>query len=352
MAAGDVDNDGQMEIVLASRSTTSSYDGGTIRVYDGVTHQLEWSTVESSSKFYRIAVGQLDTDPALEIVLGGEKYSDTRLWVYDGVTHVMEWESAELSSGVPGALLVMNLDNDPVEEIVVGLSNSHVLVFNGVSSVIQWDSGSLDGSVRDLDIRDLDGNMVLDMAVLTDQSVYIIDLGTWTQKLHHALNETNKLAFNYGDKLVITNGDMVGAGELLISISSESPGSQIQAWDGENLELLWQRSLENINTKDIAAADLDGDGDEEFVIMGDIGSDWDSNHDPSLLLIGSQIFSPYWTEYQNDGYWGMINGMIFADVDSDGQKELVFGSDSLIQVNEIISSPLIIINLPIVVRSQ
>ena len=43
VAANDIDLDGQGEFVLASRSTTSGYEGGTIRVYDGLTHQVDWS---------------------------------------------------------------------------------------------------------------------------------------------------------------------------------------------------------------------------------------------------------------------------------------------------------------------
>ncbi|MDY7077226.1 MAG: VCBS repeat-containing protein [Chloroflexota bacterium] len=350
VAAGDVDNDGQVEIVVASFSTNSGYDGGTVRVYDGSTHQREWSVVVSNSYYdlYQVAIGQLDTDPALEIVVGADNWYDARLRVYDGITPTVEWESAELAGGAPAALLVMNLDTDPVEEIIVALSNNHVQVFNGASSVIQWDSGSLDGSVQDVDIGDLDGNSVLDMAVLTNQSVYIFEVGTWTQKLHQTLSD--------GKKLAIANGDLTGTGELLIVTSTgwDPTSSQLQAWDGASYELLWQRSIGNVIINDIATADLDIDGDEEFAIMGSTVSDWYSSGNPSLLLIGSQIVSSYWTEYQNNGYWGTINGMVFADVDNDSQMELVFGSSSLIHASEVISSPLVIrtTHLPIVVRSQ
>lgn len=55
---------------------------------------------------------------------------------------------------------------------------------------------------------------------------------------------------------------------------------------------------------------------------------------PSLLVIGSQS-SACNKKYQNTGYWGSINGMVFANANSDGQKELIFGSNSLIQVNKI-----------------
>ena len=44
VAAGDVDLDGREEIVMASYGSDSDYQGGTLKVYDGRTHRLEWST--------------------------------------------------------------------------------------------------------------------------------------------------------------------------------------------------------------------------------------------------------------------------------------------------------------------
>lgn len=349
VAAGDLDNDGIVEIVMASSSTTSGYEGGTIRVYDGVTHELDWSTVVSTSYYdlYEVAVGQLDSDPALEIVVGADNWYSTRLRVYDGITHAMEWESAALASGPPHSLLVMNLDADPLDEIVVGLSNRHVQVFNGASPIIQWDSGSLDDSILDLAIGDLDGDSVLDLAVLTNQSVYIFNVGTWFQKLHKSLGG--------GKHLAIVNSSPSNPGSLLITTSNlYGYDTELQAWDGVDHELLWRRTLGNdVSVNDIFTCDLEGDGDEEFVLLGDVNPDrYLPSH--SLLLVGSQITPSFWTEYENDSNWGSITGVVFADVDNDGQGELVFGSSSLIQVDEISSFPLVIRSnyLPMIAKGQ
>lgn len=349
VAAGDIDNDGQVEIVMASRSTASGYKGGTIRVYDGATHRLEWSTVVHNSYYalYQVAVGQLDSDPALEIVVGGDNWYDTRLQVYDGITHAMEWKSPVLANGAPADLFVMNLDADPVDEIVVGLSNRHVQIFNGATPVIQWDSGKLDGRIKDLAIGDLDGDSALDLAVLTNQSVYVFEVGTGDQKLHRAIKD--------GTRLAIVDGDTGNPGQLLIVTSTYNLDARLQAWDGADYALLWQRLLGNVFVNDIFSGDLDGDGYDEFVVMGHVDSNAQYNWgDQSLLFVGSQITPSYWTEYQSNSYWGSINGVVFADVDNDNQGELVFGSNSLILVNEISASPLAIRTtyLPIVMRSQ
>jgi hypothetical protein len=332
--AADVDKDGQVEIIMASFSTDLA--GGTLRIYDGQTYEPEWST-PISNEYYNIshlAVGQLDADPALEIMVAGINWYRTRVKVYDGITHAVQWTSAELADDAPRALLVMNLDADPVEEFVIGLADKRVQVFNGATPLIQWDSGTLDGNIQDVSAGDLDGDLVLELAILTDQSFYIFEAGTWTEKLHQALID--------GQALTVANGDLSGAGELLVISGSSGSGHQIQAWDGLSYELLWQRSLGIGFVNGIAATDLDGDGDQEFVVVG------------TPLLINSQISTTYWVEYQNDDSWSGMKEMAQADLDGDGQGELIFAGYACIRVGQIILSPLTIYAhyFPILMRNQ
>jgi hypothetical protein len=101
LAAGDVDLDGRNEIVMASRSTNSRYDGGTLRVYDGSTHELEWSTFAAQEIFffYQVVVGQLDADEQQEILVSGSLDYNGRLRAYDAVSQTVEWQSPSLGHG-------------------------------------------------------------------------------------------------------------------------------------------------------------------------------------------------------------------------------------------------------------
>jgi hypothetical protein len=58
---------------MASSHTDSHYMGGTLQVYDGVAHAMEWAAVAdyTTPSFNAVQVGQLDADPALEIVVFG-----------------------------------------------------------------------------------------------------------------------------------------------------------------------------------------------------------------------------------------------------------------------------------------
>ncbi len=174
VAAGDLDLDGRGEIVMASYGSDSDYQGGILKVYDGNTHRIEWSTTIDTNylKINQVAVGQLDSDPALEILISSDQWGEPRLQVYDGINKNVEWTGSNLG-GSPSGIKVMNIDGDSVDEIVVAIGDSHVQVLNGASSVIEWDSGSVDGLIQDIALGFLNGDSVLDLAILTSTKIYI-----------------------------------------------------------------------------------------------------------------------------------------------------------------------------------
>ena len=324
VAAADVDKDGRTEIIMASRSTGSGYFSGSIRVYDGATHVVKWWTLLPSEqgKIHQIAVGQLDEDAALEIVVVAETAPDAAsLLVYDGVSHEVEWQSRPMRFiNNASQVLVVNLDEDPVEEIVVGLDGFRVKVFHGATGLVQWESDALDGWIEDLAVGDLDGDSVLDMAVLTPNSLYVYEVGTWVQK-------TRRERFpGSGGQVAIANHDLQGPGELVVALGNDS--HWLQVLSGTDFRLLWEGSAGEMVT-DIVAVDLDGDGDQEWVLAG-----------PGAIR--SRAGPLYLTEYSHAIAWGPSNGVAIADVDNDGQRELIFSSQALIQVNKISTSPLTI----------
>ena len=247
VAANDIDLDGQGEFVLASRSTTSGYEGGTIRVYDGLTHQVDWSAEVSDSYYdiYSLGIGQLDADPALEILVGGDNWYDLRLQSYDGLTHSVEWTSPVLVGGYPYSLELIDLDNDAVEEIVVALGQN-LQVYHGASNIVQWDSGALDGPIQDFAVGDVDDDGIKDIAVLTDLSVYLFDSSTWAEKLHRAISG--------GELIAISEADANSDGHLVIVFSDDSSNHILQAWGGLAFPIRWQRSLGDVYLEDLVTA--------------------------------------------------------------------------------------------------
>lgn len=326
VAAGDVDNDRDGEIIMISYSTSTGYGGGMIRVFDGESHQVEWSTLVHNYpceiKYY--AVGQLDSDLPLEILVGVRPYIDTVLQSYDGKTGLLEWQSPALGGFT--ALEIKNIDGDPIEEVFVALETKNVQVYEGASTVLLWDSGILDNYVRDMAVGDLDGNGVSDLAVVTNSGVYVYEIGTWIEKLHQP--------FTNGIEIAIAEPDINGGGELLLVTSSTSAMETLQAWDGVSYTVNWNYLIGEAVITQLASVDVDQDGVREYILMGTEGISIDPK---SLLWIGSRGSPQLW-EYKNPGRWANINSMAVYDVDNDGASEFLFGSSNLIQVDEMIIS--------------
>jgi len=327
VAAGDVDNDHHGEIVLISAHTSNTHRAGMISVYDGETHQIEWSILVSQLvwEIDYFAVGQLDEDLPLEILIGGGTLYSKMLRSYDGKTGLLEWQSPEL--GWITALEIKNIDEDPIEEVFVALESKNVQVYDGASNVLLWDSGLLDGYlVQDIAVGDLDGNAVADLVVLTVENVFVYEVGTWQEKFH-------RIFFN-GVEVAIAEPDINGGGELLLATSSYTSGETLQAWDGVSYTVNWHYLIGEAAISELASVDLDQDGVQEYILMGNEGIAYDPK---SLLWIGSRSSPQVW-EYKNTGHWGTINSMAVYDVDNDGASEFLFGSSYLIQVNELFLS--------------
>ncbi len=324
----DLDNDGMVEIVITTHHTNGGFGNGEVRIYERESHQLEWSKVIDGGYFRitHLAVGQLDNDAAKEILVGGDISNRTRLQVYDGITHELEWSSAELNTISSKALQISNIDSDSIEEIIVGLGNYSVQVFNGASNILQWRSENLERTIIDLSMGNLDGNGIMDLAVLTETSLYVFETNTWTVKLQQTIE--------YGSAIEIANGDFNGKGELLVATYKyylENDKSLIQAFDGENYNLLWDHALGTARVNEIIIDDLDGNGTQEIFLTG---NETENSNDASVLWIADNNYPDFWL-YRMNKNWGDIQNLVLVDTDVDDQKDLLFSSDTLFQLNEV-----------------
>ena len=81
VALGDIDADGNVEIVSGGYYTDGTRSVAQLCVWNGATLELEnvrnwyWT---SNTIIYSVAVGNVDGDAALEIVTGGNYYDGTR----------------------------------------------------------------------------------------------------------------------------------------------------------------------------------------------------------------------------------------------------------------------------------
>lgn len=125
LAVGDVDQDGQLEIVYCDNTDLFIYNAGS----GTLEHQVFGLGGED------LAVGQADTDAALEIAIanGGQPG-----YVLDGVTRTVQWGD---NAGFGALVRFGDLDGDGRDELVAGFAWSGL-------SVYDIDTGSLAYSVQ------------------------------------------------------------------------------------------------------------------------------------------------------------------------------------------------------------
>lgn len=124
LATGDVDGDGALEIVAGMHGLTTGGTGSLVYILDAASGRIEWQSVSSVAYFTKtdsIHIGNVDSDPAPEIVVSGG-----RIRVYDVVND--EHLTSEHSDYLGLALALP--DTSGKLRIVAGAENGRVDVIS------------------------------------------------------------------------------------------------------------------------------------------------------------------------------------------------------------------------------
>jgi hypothetical protein len=103
----DLYGDGKLKIVVSTI-------GGRVLIYDLATYQLDWENLQL--RYVRIdfmAPANLDGDPQQEVVI----LADDRLFIFDGYNRNIQWSST--TPLVANYLAIGDIDDDPQLEIVL-----------------------------------------------------------------------------------------------------------------------------------------------------------------------------------------------------------------------------------------
>jgi hypothetical protein len=332
---GDLDNDGQMDIVAAS-------DGNGLRVFlgDGTG---SWTSVSShpaeSGGFGDVTVGDYDDDGNLDIFAGSpgnSANSPTGLHVYkgDGAGGFTEVTS---TSGLPTTgkwrgVAVGDVNNDGNLDLAAtnGYSTTeglHVYTGAGAGAFIDDSSGlptdeSRDSSVVLVDFSN-DGNLDIAAGGSPGVSVYLGNGGiggsmSWTES-------STGLPSERFSGINATDFDNDGSQDLVLSAYNAGSGVGARAFRNVNNGASWTSVSTGLPTSgdyiDISTGDFDNDGSMDLVTAGSYsstygihvyygdGSSWTENSD--ILPTSNQ-------------YVGNAAG----DMDGDGNLDILFGGNN------------------------
>ena len=295
-ALGDIDDDGELEVVIGVSNSLRAYDADGSELWVGGTN----GTVESSP-----AIGDLDGDGSLEIVVGdvvGKVYAFNGT---DGSPVGGSWPFATGDGITFCSPALGDLDGDGQLEIVIGSHDGNVYVLNA-DGTERWQQPTGDWVNSSPALGDINGDGNLEIVVgSNDGNVYAWDAGGntlagWPYTTGGAVYSSPALA------------DLDGDGLLEIVVGSYDNNVHVLDYEANPIATWPTGSFVQSSP---AIGDIDCDGELEVVV----GS-WD-NGVYAFNLDGTQV----------DG-WPMVTGnMVFSspaigDIDDDGNVEVVCGS--------------------------
>jgi hypothetical protein len=195
---GDIDGDGQPEMVVCAPSSEASYNGGRLLVFDSATLSLramsgylggDYGNVISDLK-----LRDIDGDGVLEIITVGGTHSGngggvTAYGFSQSNVLITKWSSVSPSQiyGFNFAE-VADLDGNGTQEIVAA-SGNYLYLYNYPATTSSWQSLNLASYVIGLLVQDIDGSGGKEIAALVNNG----DLYTFdgpTRELHNLLQAT------------------------------------------------------------------------------------------------------------------------------------------------------------------
>ena len=347
MVVGDVDNDGNMEAVVgASNGTSANVSHGCIYVFDLVTNNTDWVSVDLGIPM-AIAVENLDGDPALEIVAGfatgsfGDDQNTTmrgKVLVIDGITHVIEKQTTDL--GMIMSIDIADVDGNAQKEVLVTYfyngtfdlgtftlaSKGGLAVYDNAMNQIYNSTGW--GMCMVFAVENMDADAPVEILVQSVKTIAFvgnsdmnITVYEWIgNKAVQKANLTGANAFMV-NRWFVSDIDGDTNKEILLGESSSSSGT----YDGY-LHAFSADLVEKWTTPDIGGvealyvANIDGTGTPEILVG--VAETQDSGTYTGRMLVLDKDGTVLW----NTTDIGMVNVIKVGDVDADSKMDIIVGA--------------------------
>ncbi len=285
---------------LAAASVTFAARGFVVTP-SGLSVSQEWYWAVLGTGGSGMAAVDLEGDGTTELVVAG-----------DTCWYVLEWQGngyAQLFASLPfeqsiHRLIVAQVDSDPQQEILIGLSN-RLLVYDGLGFGLERDLTTQAPTSVELAAGDLDSDPAIEVAICEYHDPWSANQ-TWVYDLGSGSLEIPLTGYPCSD-VAIGETDGTPGRELVVANGSE-PGVVL---DGETGSVEWSHPLGFGNL--VALGDLDGDLRDEIVAA----FTWNA----IIQVWHVESHSFYWeapTTYS-------LGAVAVDDIDRNGSLEVLYG---------------------------
>lgn len=326
IAVADIDGDGTTEILaMGSNNVINIYSATDYTLKGNITIPDSGGTL--TPVYDKIEVGQADSDAALEIICVASSFYGGFV-VIDGVTEVVEWER----TGTVDTVALADVDGDGMVEIVGG--DNTIIVFDvdtqmpkaESENITYWGNLSYTAMFRDIQVADIIPGGSPEIVAIADEfsgtgRLYILDSQTMAIMLNISVSGSLQC-------MDIADVDGDGSLEIIIGEGGVNIGSltyygHVYIYDSAGTQEYASADLTKM-IDGIVVADIDNDGNMEIVLTSDNTEIWKAG-DKSTLWSGSNLIT-----------MGEDDGLELADLDGDGKLDIITRAESYSSGNRVI----------------
>lgn len=316
LVAGDVTGDGVDDLLVTFAFT----DEVLLWRGDGVGGfgPPESIAVGGGPKF--LALADLDVDGALDLVVVNADAESVSVLLGDGAG-AFSLHSTLPSGPDPTSLLLADVDGDGAHDLLVGQhsgadGSGRIMLRPGLG-----DGGfgpralySVGQEPNDLSTGDLDGDGILDVAVLCDGAVFAVGELWMLRGLGAGSFAATQLAELPLSPEALVVSDLNGDAVLDVAVAHQS-GFDVGVWLGLGGGAFAepQHHSVGVGARDLAGADLDGDGVQDLAVAAS-----NSGEVAILIGLGDGDFEPAVPLVAGEG----ARSLALTDVDADGDLDV------------------------------
>lgn len=275
IAVGDFDDDGTNEVVWGTGSSTTGRDqiviagftptisvkwqSNGIPVLDGPFHGGELARIGGGATRLMFSTPRTDSD-----------YSGTRAIALTPMTGEVEF-SDELGdgSGVPAAITVADYDHDDIDELFIGMAdryNGNFGVYDFAARSVEWQSPQFSQSAAVAKQADMNGDGHADLVGLSGNPMGWSDVEASVEvyDVHAQALIWRSPPLTRSVALAVSDLDNDGKQEIVVALLDRL---LLYGRDSAGTAYVERASIAFPNSTDLAVADLDGDSRPEIYVL-------------------------------------------------------------------------------------